>query len=330
VGARKRWLRNNLEHAMTEPELVARPVLDAVRQARRDFLATLEPLRPDLHRYARRLAGNVWDAEDLVQETLMRAFARAAQTPGEIRHPLAWLLRIATNVYIDSRRRPAPTPTPHRHDQVAPPGTDPGEVRDALAEVTTLLAPQERAAIVLREAFDLPLADIAAMLSTSVGAVKAALHRGRDRLTDPDREQRRSARPAPSRAVLDALASAFTAYDLSGLAALFLEDAVSEIVGVRHETGRESIRDGSLRYTLFVETDVRLRASVEELFGEPVVVLWETPVRNPSEPFGLGDVLRLDTVEDCVSRLRWYYFCPEALVECARELGGQARTHGYG
>jgi RNA polymerase sigma-70 factor (ECF subfamily) len=305
-------------------------VLDAVRQARRDFLATLAPLRPDLHRYARRLTGNVWDAEDLVQETLMRAFARAAQTPGEIRHPLAWLLRIATNVYIDSRRRPVPTPTPDLADRTAAPGADPGEVRDALAEVTTLLPPQERAAIVLREAFDLPLADIATMLSTSVGAVKAALHRGRDRLTDPERDQRRAARPAPSRAVLDALASAFTAYDLDGLATLFLEDGVSEIVGVRHETGRGSIRDGSLRYTLFVETDVRLRASVEDISGEPVIVLWETPVQEPSEGSGLGDVLRLDIVDEGVARLRWYYFCPETLIECARELGAPARTHGYG
>jgi hypothetical protein len=77
---------------MPDSDPLGRPVLDSVRQARRDFLATLEPVRPQLYRYARRLAGNVWDAEDLLQETLVRAFARAAVTPGEIAQPLAWLV----------------------------------------------------------------------------------------------------------------------------------------------------------------------------------------------------------------------------------------------
>lgn len=62
------------------------------------------------------------------------------------------------------------------------------EVRDALAEVATLLAPQERAAAVLKDVFDLSLKEIAAMLDTTEGAVKAALHRGRGRLADPGRD----------------------------------------------------------------------------------------------------------------------------------------------
>ncbi|GHI28032.1 hypothetical protein Shyd_94030 [Streptomyces hydrogenans] len=58
--------------------------------------------------------------------------------------------------------------------------------------MSTLLAPQERAAVVLKDVFDLPLKEIAAMLSTTEGAVKAALHRGRGRLADPQGGKLRS------------------------------------------------------------------------------------------------------------------------------------------
>jgi RNA polymerase sigma-70 factor (ECF subfamily) len=307
---------------VTEPAIPA-DILTAVKVAQGKFLTVLHPLRPALHAYCRRLTGNPWDAEDLVQETLTRAFARAAQTPGEVRHPLAWLVRIATNAYLDSCRRPAPLPA-ELPDRAGPTGADPLEVRDALTAVSVLLPPQERAAYVLREVFDLPAARIADLLGTSVGAVKAALHRGRDRLDRPDDAHR----PAPTRAVLDALADAFTAYDLERLAALLAENAESEIVGVRHETGRVNARDGSLRHTLEVETDVRYRAEVVELAGEAVVALWEDPADGG--PGGLGDVLRLDTMDGQVTRIRWYYFCPETLTECAGHLGWPARTHGYG
>src|SRR5262249_47032966 len=150
-------------------------------------------------------------------------------------------------------------------------------------------------------------------------------HRGRDRLVQRDNAEvgdsadRREPRPAPARAVLDALAAAFTAYDLERLAALLAENAVSEIVGVRHGGGGGSARDGSLRHTLEVETDVRYRAEVVEVAGEAVVALWEDPVDGG--PGGLGDILRLDTMDGQVTRIRWYYFCPETLTECAGQLG---------
>ena len=87
-------------------EVIDPSVQAALRAARRQFLACLDPYRADLHRYCRRLTGDLWEAEDLVQETLTRALARAAQSPQEIDRPLAWLVRIATNAYLDWRRRP--------------------------------------------------------------------------------------------------------------------------------------------------------------------------------------------------------------------------------
>ncbi|MEU8098196.1 RNA polymerase sigma factor [Streptomyces rubiginosohelvolus] len=165
-------------------------------------------MRGDLFRYCRRLTGSVWDAEDLAQETLARALARAAVSHQPVERPMAWLVRIATNVYLDQVRRPAALLV-EPSERAAPAEADPAEVRDALAEMSTLPAPQERAALVLKDVSDLLLKEIAAMLSTTEGAVKATLHRGCGRLTDPDRATALARRTAPDRSTLDALATAF-------------------------------------------------------------------------------------------------------------------------
>jgi RNA polymerase sigma-70 factor, ECF subfamily len=303
---------------MTDIDLAAlsQPLLDTVNAAHREFLAALEPLRPPLYRYCRRLTGNVWDGEDLVQETLTRAFSRAARSHQPVHRPMAWLARIATNAYLDGLRRPAPVPA-EPPERAAPPEADPAEVRDALAEMVTLLPPQERAAVLLKDVLDFSLREIAGILQTSPGAVKSALHRGRTRLASPTR----APRPAPDRAVVDALAEAFTAYDLDRLADLFRPDATSEVLGVVDEVGRDRIRAGSLHHTLVLETDVRWRAEVRSLDDEPLVLLWDDG--------SVGDVLRVETADGAVARLRWYYFCPETLAEVASRLGVPYRAHGY-
>jgi RNA polymerase sigma-70 factor (ECF subfamily) len=309
-----------------EPKILDQTLLDSVRAARQAFSRTVAPLREPLYRYCRRLTGDVWEAEDLLQETLVRAFSRAADSHQPVERPLAWMVRIATNAYIDSRRRPAPQPVP-AVDRAGPVDADPAEVRDALAEVTTLLAPQERAALVLKDVFDLPLAEIASMIATSVGAVKAALHRGRAKLDDPQRDTARRRKAVPDRAVVDALAAAFTAYDLDRLTSLFLADGVSDVVGAVHEVGRETARAGSLHHTLMLETDVRYRAEVRAFEGEPLVLLWATSVPPDGRPAEVRDVLRLTTADGAVAVLRWYYFCPEVLVEVGDRLGVPVRTH---
>src|SRR5947208_11172473 len=70
------------------------------------FLETCEPLRPDLYRYCRYLTRSPWDAEDLAQDALARAFVTLARMNGqEPENPRAWLFRIASNLWIDQVRR---------------------------------------------------------------------------------------------------------------------------------------------------------------------------------------------------------------------------------
>src|SRR5262249_34151159 len=142
--------------------------------------------RPQLHRYCRKLTGDVWDAEDLVQETLLRAFATLGSVYNTIANPRGYLTRIATNIWLDGERRR----TAEKRSlslQVPETQNEPthaSDVRHAGTALLEILAPRERAAILLKEVFDLSLKETAEMLATSENAVKAALHRGRTRLKE--------------------------------------------------------------------------------------------------------------------------------------------------
>lgn len=85
-------MSNELEQ-LTEP----------ARQLRAHFEQEIEPYRRELWRYCLRLSGSVWDAEDLVQETMQRALAKLAELWQPV-NPRAYLFRIATNAWLDRRR----------------------------------------------------------------------------------------------------------------------------------------------------------------------------------------------------------------------------------
>src|SRR5579872_1731921 len=71
------------------------------------YLRDLIPVRAALYRYCRTLTGNIWDADDLVQEALLRGFGTLGVGQDEIKDPRAYLLRIAANAWIDWQRRKA-------------------------------------------------------------------------------------------------------------------------------------------------------------------------------------------------------------------------------
>ena len=101
-------------------------------------------------------------------------------------------------------------------------------VLDAAARLMQVLAPQERAALVLKEVFDMSLDQIAEILGTSVGAIKAALHRGRN-LLEESRDLRPSRRPKPSATLVECFVERLNASDLPGLLALMLDSATIEL-----------------------------------------------------------------------------------------------------
>src|SRR5512146_1915896 len=78
---------------------------ETLRHSWRTFLDTYEPLRSELYRYCRHLTRSAWDAEDLAQDTLARAFVTLARMGAAPPSPRAGLFRVAANLWIDARRR---------------------------------------------------------------------------------------------------------------------------------------------------------------------------------------------------------------------------------
>lgn len=293
-----------------------------VQQAWHRFLQRTEPLRPDLHRYCRALTGMVWDAEDLVQDTLLRAFAKLGEVSHQIDNPKAYLFRIASHLWVDRFRRAEPM-TPEEGTMTSNPEQS-IEIRDAAKQLMHSLPPQERAAVVLKDVFDFRLEEIAGILQTTVGAVKAALHRGREKLATPS--SNRVVAPA-SEALLDQFVEAFNARDLDRLAALLRADAVGEVVSMGTSYGRTAIRDSSLYYSLFFEKG-EPQAERRTFLGEPVVVIWYA--LNASSASIVRDVLRFEEQEGQIARLRFFAFCPETLAEIVGGLELPLATNGYG
>lgn len=215
-----------------------------------DFAERAERHRSELHVHCYRMLGSFTDAEDLVQETLLRAWRRR----GDLRegdHLRAWLYKIATNAcldYIKARSRrvtslaafrdiPWLEPYPDRLlAQPAPAGEEPPfraiereTIELTFLAVIQLLPARQRAAVILRHILDWPVPEIAALLDLTPADVNSALQRGRatlrHQLPTSEREEWGSAASSQAeRQVLAAYIAAYEAGDDDATFALLSED----------------------------------------------------------------------------------------------------------
>ncbi len=221
----------------------------------------LEDHRRELTAYCYRMLGSGFDAEDAVQETMVRAWRAAKGFEGRS-SVRSWLYRIAINVCFDmlrSRQRrarpmelgPSRPPvessleallpegswvSPIADDRVLPPEADPAEVavaRDSirLAFVAALqhLPARQRAALILCEVLRWQAAEAAELLDTSVAAVNSALQRARATLVSVEDDAGPATVETEQRALLARYVDAFERYDVDSLVRLLREDAVQSM-----------------------------------------------------------------------------------------------------
>jgi RNA polymerase sigma-70 factor (ECF subfamily) len=226
-----------------------------------EFLEVVSPFRRELLAHCYRMLGSVHEAEDLVQETYLRAWRsyHGFQGRSSLR---TWLYRIATNACLtalDSRnRRPLPTglgsPASDPSDPLeqaeilwlepvpdALVGGDPNDpatvvtarstVRLALVAALQHLPPRQRATLVLREVMQVPAAEVAEMLGTTVAAVNSSLQRARAQLDAIHVHEEDVVEPddPAQRALLDHYVRALESKDVRGIVEAFTADAVWEM-----------------------------------------------------------------------------------------------------
>jgi RNA polymerase sigma-70 factor (ECF subfamily) len=258
-----------------------------------------ESLRRDLLLQCYRFTGSVHEAEDLVQETLARAWRGRAGYRAEA-GPRTWLRRIATRVCLDSlreergRRRLPSSPAgstrgeilwlePIHDDLIAGVDGDPAaayEVRESvsLAFLTALqlLPPRQRAVLILRDVLAMSAAEVAGQLETTVSAVNSLLHRARRSLRS---HYRPSTPPRPpdsgTAKLLRGYLSAWEAGDVNALLALLKRDAILEMPPTpTAAVGHEAIR-AFLAPSILDGTQGRWRGVTTEANGGPAVGLYQ-------------------------------------------------------
>jgi RNA polymerase sigma-70 factor (ECF subfamily) len=218
----------------------------------------VEPYRTELRGYCYRMLGSSFDADDAVQETLVKAWQGLDRFEGRAALR-SWLYRIATNVCLDALRArqrralpmdlssPVPATTapgeplpeaiwiePVPDGDVAPLEGDPAQravfqdsIRLAFVAALQHLPPRQRAVLILREVLCWQASEVAELLDTTVASVNSALQRARATLGASNLQDARPARelsPA-DRALLSRYVAAFESYDIPSLVTLLHEDA---------------------------------------------------------------------------------------------------------
>jgi RNA polymerase sigma-70 factor, ECF subfamily len=244
------------------------------------FIESIADLRPRMHRYCARMTGSALDGEDVMQEAIFEAYLKLGSF--DAARPLGpWLFKIAHNRCIDFlRRRQARRETEAAVEPLAwvdPPEAMGRAIDRAIERLVIVLPPKERACILLKDVFDYSLEDIADLVESTTGGVKAALSRGRGKLatlTDA-RSPKRKVNEAEL-ALLRLYVDRFNRRDWQGVRELASADARLTVADCF--AGRLA---DSPYFVEYERPIVAWRMALGEVDGETVVVILRDDPQGP-------------------------------------------------
>ena len=284
------------------------------------FVQDTEPFRRELLAHCYRMLGSMQDAEDLVQETYLRAWRSYGGFEGRS-SVRTWLYQIATNRCLtelaNRGRRVLPSglyaaeqdpgadpegagkevnwlqPAPDA--MMTPDSADPAAIvaareglRLALIASLQYLPPRQRAVLVLRDVLAFPATEVAVMLGTTTESVKSALQRARGRLRElaPAADQITEPTESQARALLDQYIAAFENADAAALERLLLADATIEAPPLRTWfAGRKTCVPFLRDRVLGSPGDWRMLATSAN--GQPATAAYTRDQRGDYQPYGV-------------------------------------------
>ncbi len=273
------------------------------------FLETVSTLRPSLHRYCARMTGSIMDGEDVVQEALIEAY-RKLDKYDESRPLKPWLFRIAHNRCIDFLRRKGVRDEAEAAAAL-PEAVSPSEpatlgIGKAVEHLVASLPPKERACILLKDVFDYSLDEIAELVDSTVGGVKAALNRGRTKLTSspPPYPSVRSANPELAQ-IMQLYVDRFNRRDWDGVRELISADARLNVLD--RFAGKFADAPYFFNYDRWPWP---WKLALGELDGEPVVII----LQRGADTWTPHSAIRFEVIGQRIGRIVDYIHCPWVLA----------------
>ena len=272
------------------------------------FLETITQLRPSLHRYCSRMTGSVMDGEDVVQEALFEAY-RKLDKFDDSRPLKPWLFRIAHNRCIDFLRKRGVRVEAETAAMV-PDAVEPADpallgLGRAVEYLVTSLPPKERACVLLKDVFDYSLEEIAELVDSTVGGVKAALNRARTKL---------AAAPAPSKTtrsvdpeltrVMKLYVDRFNRRDWDGVRELISADARLTVADAF--VGKLADAPYFRNYERF---SMPWKLAMGDVDGEPVAII----LQRGADTWTPYSIVRLSVIGKHIDRVVDYVHCPWVL-----------------
>jgi RNA polymerase sigma factor (sigma-70 family) len=299
------------------------------RDRRAGLLAQAGELRPELHRYCARLLGSVIDGEDIVQDTLARAFV-ALQDLEEAPQLRPWLFRIAHNRALDLLRSRAvrmAEPIDAASDVADSANPDPVEMLMRQESVKTAVSRfvelpiLQRSVVILKDVLGESLIEIAALLDLTVDAVKAHLARGRVRLREINAQTRPLPDARPASAAMARYVALFNQRDWDGLRALLADDVKLNQSTHPLRVGRADV---GLFFTIYAKSDGVWLAPAW-LEGREVIAVFEDRA-DPKPSY----MMWLEWRDGRISFIRDYRYVRYVAADAELALAPDAKPAGGG
>ncbi|MCM3238230.1 RNA polymerase sigma factor [Heyndrickxia oleronia] len=287
------------------------------------FWAVIEPFRHQLWHYCLKLTGSPWDAEDLLQDTLLKSFA-ALSALSHREQPLktkSYIFRIATNHWLDQCRRQKVLLDETVDDKIIETDAiDHLEINEALESLIHHLPPKQAVVFILIESFCFTAKEVAELIVTTEGAVHAILYRARKKLKELNKKKF-SQQDLKSPIHLNKLAikefiERYNNQDFKGLAELLIDESTFSFVSMTStEYGKETITKYSLNPNK-ANSFTNIFAHCYSLWGLPAIVF----IEKTEEGERLYDLNTIEWENGKITRWKCYYFCRELMAYAAKEL----------
>lgn len=296
---------------------MANEAIESLAKARAEFEKLVGEIRPELHRYCARMTGSVVDGEDVVQDTLAKAFYLLPKT-GEITNLRSWMFRIAHNKAVDHTRaysRRFGESLEEHSDIVA--DTPEIEKHDLLKMGLGLfmrLTPAQRGAVILKDVLGHSLTEIAEILEMTLLSVKGVLHRGRATLRKlaQDIDEHAPSLDPTEMNLLEGYVRHFAAREFDELRALLARDVRLDIVGISQDRGAKPVGCYFSRYSGIEHW----RPCVGSVEGRPAILVFSQDTSGTPSYFIL-----IDWVNGEVATIRDYRHVQYVMADAQFTLG---------